>query len=118
MAIAQEEIFGPVVCIGSFDEEHEVVEIVNASEYGLFAGIYSSDFNKAMRTARRLEVGVVLINNYFRGLLGTPFGGVKGSGYGRELWVGTLREWSRIKNIRFPTGLGLIPVWRGATDVC
>ena len=117
MTIARDEMFGPVVTVSSFETEDEVVEIVNSSQYGLFAGVYSIDFNRAMRVARKLDVGVVLINNYFRGLIGTPFGGVKHSGYGREHWIGTLREWSRLKNIRFPSGLGTIPAWSGATDV-
>ncbi|KGO36757.1 Aldehyde dehydrogenase, N-terminal [Penicillium expansum] len=118
MSIAQAEIFGPVVTVGSFETEEEAVNIVNSSQYGLFAGVYSGDFSRAMRVTRKLDVGVVLVNNYFRGLLGTPFGGVKGSGYGREHWIGTLREWSRIKNVRFPSGLGPIPAWGGAVDVC
>lgn len=117
MTIAKEEIFGPVVSVSSFETEDEVVQIVNSSQYGLFSGVYSGDFSRAMRVARKLDVGVVLVNNYFRGLLGTPFGGVKHSGYGREHWMGTLREWSRLKNIRFPSGLGPIPAWSGAMDV-
>lgn len=118
MTIAQKEIFGPVVVVGSFETEEEAVTVVNSSQYGLFAGVYSADFNRAMRVTRKLDVGVVLVNNYFRALLGTPFGGVKDSGYGREHWIGTLREWSRIKNVRFPSGLGTIPAWDGASDVC
>ncbi|KUI71340.1 NAD/NADP-dependent betaine aldehyde dehydrogenase [Cytospora mali] len=117
MTVATEEIFGPVVCVGSFETEDEAVGIVNASEYGLFAGVYSTDFSRAMRVARRIDAGVVLVNNYYRAILGTPFGGMKGSGYGREHWIGTLREWSRIKNIRYPSGLGPIPQWRGASEV-
>lgn len=118
MTIAQEEIFGPVVTVSAFETEDAATKIVNSSQYGLFAGVYSRDFNRAMRVARKLEVGVVLVNNYFRALLGTPFGGVKSSGYGREHWIGTLREWSRVKNVRFPSGLGPIPAWDGAIEVC
>ncbi|KAJ6443694.1 NAD/NADP-dependent betaine aldehyde dehydrogenase [Purpureocillium lavendulum] len=118
MTVATEELFGPVASVGWFETEDEVVDIVNASQYGLFAGVYSGDFTRAMRVARRVEAGVVLVNNYFRGVLGTPFGGVKASGYGREHWIGTLREWSQIKNIRYPSGLGApIPTWRGVADV-
>ncbi|KAJ5941759.1 Aldehyde dehydrogenase N-terminal [Penicillium verrucosum] len=79
----------------------------------------SADMSCFSSVNARLDVAFeVLINNYLRGLLGTPFGGVKGSGYGREHWIGTLREWSRIKNVRFPSGLGPIPAWGGAVDVC
>jgi acyl-CoA reductase-like NAD-dependent aldehyde dehydrogenase len=118
MAVAVEEIFGPVACISAFGTENEAVEIVNASRYGLFAGVYSTDFSRAMRVARRVEAGVVLVNNYFRGVLGTPFGGMKDSGHGREHWIGTLREWSQIKNIRYPSGLGgPLPQWRAIAEI-
>jgi len=69
----QEEIFGPVVTVTTFDTEEEAVEIANATEYGLFAGLYTRDSERALRVARRIDVGVVLINNYFRGILGLPF---------------------------------------------
>lgn len=118
MAVAVEEIFGPVACVSSFETEDEAVEIVNASRYGLFAGVYSTEFSRAMRVARRIEAGVVLVNNYYRGVLGTPFGGAKDSGHGREHWIGTLREWSFLKNIRYPSGLGgPLPQWRVIADV-
>ena len=117
MTIAQDEIFGPVTCVIPFETEEEAVRIANSSRYGLFAGVYSADSPRAMRVARKLDVGVVLCNSYFRGVLGTPFGGVKESGYGREHWIGTLREWSRTKNIRILTGLGEIPEWRGVVDL-
>ncbi|KAJ5117291.1 hypothetical protein N7526_011147 [Penicillium atrosanguineum] len=118
MAVAVEEIFGPVACVSSFETEDEAVEIINASRYGLFAGVYSTEFSRAMRVARRIEAGVVLVNNYYRGVLGTPFGGAKDSGHGREHWIGTLREWSSIKNIRYPSGMGApLPQWRVIADV-
>ena len=60
---------------------------------------------------------MVLINNYFRGMLGTPFGGTKHSGYGREHAIQTLQEFGYTKMIRFPSGTGTIPTWRGVTDV-
>ena len=117
MTVFKEEIFGPVLTVSTFKTEDEAVEFANASDYGLFGAVYSGDFNRGMRVARKLDVGVCMVNNYSRAMIGTPFGGTKGSGHGREHWIGTLKEWSRIKNIRFPTGLGSIPAWRGATDV-
>ena len=117
MTIAQNEIFGPVTALIPFSTEDEALGIANASRYGLFAGVYSRDSNRTMRVARKLDVGVVLCHTYFRGFLGTPFEGVKESGYGREHWIGTLREWSRVKNIRIPSGMGEIPSWRGAVDL-
>ena len=117
MRIATEEIFGPVVTVTVFNTEDEAVDIANEPEYGLLAGIYTRDHERAFRTARRLDVGMVVINNYFRGMLGTPFGGTKHSGYGREHAIQTLQEFGYTKMIRFPSGTGTIPAWRGVTDI-
>ncbi|MFE3876313.1 aldehyde dehydrogenase family protein [Kitasatospora sp. NPDC059146] len=117
MRIATEEVFGPVATVTVFASEDEAVEIANESDYGLLAGVYSRDSATAFRVARRLEVGMVLVNNYFRGLLGTPFGGTKHSGYGREHAIDTLREFTYQKSVRFPTGLATVPTWRAVTEV-
>ena len=103
---AQEEIFGPVVTVTVFDTEEEAVEITNSSDYGLFAAIYSRDSERCLRSARQIEVGVVLVNNYFRGILGSPFGGTKHSGYGREHTIETLSHFGYRKLIRLPSGTG------------
>jgi len=60
---------------------------------------------------------MVMANTYNRGILGTPFGGVKHSGYGREHTIETLREYASAKMIRYPSGIGSIPSWRAVTDV-
>jgi acyl-CoA reductase-like NAD-dependent aldehyde dehydrogenase len=60
---------------------------------------------------------MVFINNYFRGVIGTPFGGTKHSGYGREHAIETLREFGYTKMVRFPSGLGTIPSWRAVGDI-
>jgi acyl-CoA reductase-like NAD-dependent aldehyde dehydrogenase len=117
MIIAQDEMFGPVVTVTPFETEDEAVSITNQSKYGLTNIIYSRDNEKCLRTARRIDAGMVFINNYFRNLLGTPFGGAKHSGYGREHCIETLREWSRAKTIRQPSGLGQVPDWRGVRDI-
>lgn len=117
MRIAQEEMFGPIATVTAFDTEDEAVSIANESEYGLICGIYSRDAERALRVARRIDVGMVLVNNYFRGVLGTPFGGVKHSGFGREHAIETLHEFTFAKMIRFPSGLGTIPQWRAVGDV-
>ncbi|MFZ0187141.1 MAG: aldehyde dehydrogenase family protein [Streptosporangiaceae bacterium] len=67
--------------------------------------------------ARRIDVGMVFINNYFRGVIGTPFGGTKYSGYGREHAIETLREFTYTKMVRFPSGRGTIPSWRAVGDI-
>ena len=117
MRIQKEEIFGPVQTVTVFDTEDEAVSIANASEYGLMCGVYSGNSERAFRVARRIETGMVMMNNYFRGILGTPFGGVKQSGYGREHAIQTLYEFGSTKMIRFPSGLGQIPSWRAVNEI-
>lgn len=117
MRIAQDEIFGPVVTIIKFDTEDEAVEIANESEYGLVAGVYTGAMARGLRVSRRIDAGVVFINNYYRMFLGTPFGGAKHSGYGREHCIQTLQEFGRPKSIRFPSGLGAVPAWSGTTEI-
>jgi acyl-CoA reductase-like NAD-dependent aldehyde dehydrogenase len=111
MRIAQEEIFGPVCSVLSFSTYEQAIEIANGTPYGLVAGAFTSDATLATRAAHDLEAGIVLINNYNRALLGTPFGGFKASGGGRELAVETLLAYTRTKNVRRPSGLGAIRRW-------
>ena len=112
MRIAQEEIFGPVAGVIRFSDEDEAVRIANHSSYGLTAALCTRDETRAWHLAQRLEAGMVFINNYMRrAFLGSPFGGVKGSGFARENAIETLREFVRSKNVRFPSGRGEIPTW-------
>jgi acyl-CoA reductase-like NAD-dependent aldehyde dehydrogenase len=112
MTVAQEEIFGPVACLIRFDTDDQAVDIVNGTSYGLTAAICTRDESRAARLAARLEVGMVFVNNYTRrNFIGSPFGGVKGSGYGREYGRETLHEFVRAKNVRFPSGRGAIAGW-------
>ena len=112
MRIAQEEIFGPVAALMPFDTEAEAIEIANGTRFGLTAAVFTRDTALASRCAHALQAGMVFVNNYFRGaLLGSPFGGVKDSGFGSEGWVETLHEFTRPKNIRFPSGTAPVPVW-------
>jgi acyl-CoA reductase-like NAD-dependent aldehyde dehydrogenase len=117
MVIAQEEIFGPVVTVTSFETEEEAVKISNSVKYGLVGSIFSKDMDKAFRVSRRLQVGMVMLNNYDRNVLGLPFGGVKDSGYGREHTIDTLEEWTRKKFVQMPSGRGSGPMWR-AIESC
>jgi acyl-CoA reductase-like NAD-dependent aldehyde dehydrogenase len=112
MAIAREEIFGPVACLMRFDNDDQAVDIANDTDYGLTAAICTANEARASRLADRLEVGMVFVNNYTRrNFIGSPFGGVKGSGYGREYGPETLHEFVRAKNVRFPSGRGVIAGW-------
>lgn len=116
MRIAREEIFGPVVVILPFENEEEAVAVANSTDFALVAGVYTADDALARRVSRVIDAGVVFVNNYNRMFLGTPFGGNKASGYGREHAVETLREYSRTKSVRFPSGVAPMPVWSGARD--
>src|SRR5690606_18156131 len=100
MRVAREEIFGPVACLMRFDTDDEAVSITNDTEYGLTAAISTTDEVRAARLAKQLEVGMVFVNNYTRRtFIGSPFGGVKGSGYGREYAAETMHEFVRAKNV-------------------
>jgi acyl-CoA reductase-like NAD-dependent aldehyde dehydrogenase len=117
MRIAQEEIFGPVVVVLTFDTEEEALAVANESEYGLMSSVYTGDGERLFRVARGIEAGMVLANNYFRGAVGVPFGGIKHSGYGREHAIETLREFTYAKLIRYPSGTGHVPSWRAVNDI-
>jgi aldehyde dehydrogenase (NAD+) len=95
--VAQEEIFGPVLCVQVVDSAEEAITVANATPYGLVAGIYTTDVTRALRFARDVESGQVFINQYFAGGVATPFGGVKNSGFGREKGLAALASYYQVK---------------------
>ena len=95
--LAQDEIFGPVLCVQVVDSPEEAIAVGNSTAYGLVAGIYTSDITRALRFARDIDAGQVFINQYFAGGVATPFGGVKNSGFGREKGLAALNSYFRIK---------------------
>ena len=97
--IAQEEIFGPVLCMTVFDSEAEAIALANGTAFGLVAGIFTRDLARAHRVAARLRAGQVFVNEWFAGGIATPFGGVGKSGYGREKGVEALYNYVRTKNV-------------------
>lgn len=99
MRIAQEEIFGPVVCVIKFKDEEEVIEMANDNEYGLGGAVWTKDINRALRVARAIETGRMWINTYNQLPAHTPFGGYKKSGIGRETHKMMLAHYSQAKNI-------------------
>ena len=100
MRVAQEEIFGPVLAIIDFDEIDQAAALANRSDYGLVAGIWTRDINKAMTLAARIKSGQVYINTYGAGGgVELPFGGYKKSGYGREKGLESLVSYTQVKNV-------------------
>ena len=97
--IAQEEIFGPVLSVLTFHDEEEALAIANGVQYGLVAGIFTNDLNRALRLATRIRAGQIYINEYFAGGEETPFGGYKQSGFGREKGIDALYNYTQVKNV-------------------
>ncbi len=99
MQIAQEEIFGPILCVMKWSSTEEVIRHANSTPYGLAAGLYTTNFGNALSTADKLEAGNVWINQYFNLNSGCPFGGFKESGIGSEHCKETLNMYSHLKTI-------------------
>lgn len=99
MRIANEEIFGPVLSVLQWTDEDTLFEDVNAVEYGLTCSIWTTDLANAHRAASRVQAGYVWVNNVSQHFIGTPFGGYKQSGYGREESLDELLSYTQIKNI-------------------
>ena len=100
MAIAQEEIFGPVLSVIGYSTEEEAIAIANGTPYGLAAGVWSADQDHAVTIARQLRAGQVEINGGAFNAA-APFGGFGQSGYGRELGAHGLEEFLEIKSLQF-----------------
>ncbi len=99
MAIAQEEVFGPVLSVLRFDTEAEAIEIANGTQYGLVGGVFTQDLDRAMRAARQTRAGQVFVNEWYAGGVETPFGGYGKSGYGREKGREALWNYVQTKNV-------------------
>jgi aldehyde dehydrogenase (NAD+) len=99
MTIAREEIFGPVLSVISFDDFDRALEEANDSFYGLSAGVWTRDIKKAHRAARLLQAGTVWINNYNLYDAASPYGGTKGSGFGRESGMAGLDFYTQTKSV-------------------
>jgi aldehyde dehydrogenase (NAD+) len=97
--VAQEEIFGPVLAVLTFGSEEEALALANRSRYGLVAGIFTNDINRALRLATGIRAGQIYVNEYFAGGEETPFGGFKQSGFGREKGWAALFNYTQLKNV-------------------
>ena len=103
MRIAQEEVFGPVLCVIPFEDEEDALRIANDVEFGLAAGVWTRDLHRAMHCVDRLRAGTVWVNNYRSTSFTTPFGGYKRSGLGREGGVEAIKEYLQTKSVWITT---------------
>ncbi len=99
MRIANEEVFGPVLSVLSFDGEQEAIDIANGTPYGLVGGVFTRDIGRATRAARDIRAGQVFVNEWYAGGVETPFGGYGKSGYGREKGREALWNYVQTKNV-------------------
>jgi acyl-CoA reductase-like NAD-dependent aldehyde dehydrogenase len=102
--LAQEEIFGPVLVAMPFDDYDDALRIANNVRYGLTASVFTRDLATAHRFARDVEAGYVWVNDVSRHTAGTPFGGVKDSGLGREEDIEELLSYTQSKNVHVSFG--------------
>ena len=104
MAIVREEIFGPVMSVLEFDDEEEVIERANATEFGLAAGVFTNDLTRAHRVIAQLQAGTCWINHYNITPIELPFGGVKMSGLGRENGRAAIEHYTQLKSVYVAMG--------------
>src|SRR6201999_1079454 len=104
--VMREEVFGPIVAVVPFRDEHDAVALANDSIYGLSGSIWTRDGARALRVARAIETGVLSINSNSSVRVSTPFGGFKQSGVGRELGPDALEHYTELKNVYYATQEG------------
>ena len=104
MSIVREEIFGPVMSVLDFDDEREVIERANATEFGLAAGVFTNDLTRGHRVIAQLQAGTCWINHYNVTPIEMPFGGVKMSGLGRENGRAAIEHYTQLKSVYVAMG--------------
>lgn len=109
MRVVREEIFGPVAAVMPFDSEDEVVQLANDTQYGLAAGVWTSNLARAHRMASRLEAGTIWVNTYRAMSPMSPREGFKSSGVGVEHGTETIKEYTRLKSVWINTDEGPVP---------
>lgn len=104
MAIAQEEVFGPVLAVLTFKDLDEAVDLANSTLYGLSAAVWSQDFSTCLSAARRIKAGTVWVNTFLEGHAELPFGGYRESGIGRELGRFATEDYTETKTLHMHLG--------------
>lgn len=104
MAVAREEIFGPVLAVSRWSDPDAMFDAVNGVDYGLTASLWTKDLDAAMRACRRVDAGYVWVNNTSQHFLGMPFGGFKQSGIGKEESLDELLSFTRLKSVNIRLG--------------
>jgi betaine-aldehyde dehydrogenase len=99
MRIANEEVFGPILSVMKWSDEEKMFDDVNAVEYGLTGAVFTQNVTTAIRAARRIDSGYVWVNTAGGQALGTPYGGMKQSGYGRDKVIEEMLSNTHVKNI-------------------
>ena len=99
MAVAREEVFGPVLAVMPFDDEDTAIELANDNRYGLAASLWTNDLTKALNLVPRIEAGTVWVNAHVLLDPAMPFGGVKQSGMGREFGRSVIEACTELKSV-------------------
>ncbi len=102
--LAQEEVFGPVLSVMTFDDEAEALRLANDTIFGLASGVWTSNINKAMRFTKEIRAGLVWVNGWDACDITSPFGGVKQSGFGRDRSLHALYKYADLKAVTITTG--------------
>jgi betaine-aldehyde dehydrogenase len=115
MAVAREEVFGPVLSVLTFETVEEAIQIANSIEYGLSASVWSRDFDTCLTIGRRVRAGTVWMNTFMDGASELPFGGYKQSGLGRELGRHAVEDYTETKTLNMHLG-GRANWWMPRTE--
>jgi aldehyde dehydrogenase (NAD+) len=110
--VCQEEVFGPFVAVSIFKDEAEALAIANGTPYGLGGGLWTSNLQRAHRVASAMISGMVWVNCYKRANPGSPFGGVRGSGYGREMGFEAMHEYTTPKSVWINVDANIPPFYK------